>query len=269
MAEEEWLRIGHKGADAIEPGNTLESFDAAVELGVDMIELDVLRLKEGKLVVAHDADDAMMRRPLGLLDALDAFLEPPLDQVAINFDLKKAGREAEFAGAIAGHGLIDRCSVSSMEMESLIKLRSLEPDLRLGWTYPKSTKDWTSLPWAGAAVSAGLAALRRGSHRIVPDRAVEMDVDSVWVYDPVITPRLIESLAEFGIEVIAWTVDDRERMEELIAMGVGGICSNDPRLFPPRKGESAEAKQKSKQQKSSAKKPDKGSSGKAGSAKKS
>lgn len=241
MASEEWLRIGHKGADAIEPGNTLESFDAAVELGVDMIELDVLRLKEGKLVVAHDAGDAMARRPLELVDALDAFLEPPLDQVAINFDLKKAGREAEFAGAIAGHGLIDRCSVSSMETESLIKLRSLEPELRLGWTYPKSTKDWASLPWAGAAFSAGVAALRRGSHRLVPDRAVEMDVDTVWVYDPVVTPRLIDALGEFGIEVIAWTVDQRDRIDELAAMGVGGICSNDPRLFPPREDQKKSA----------------------------
>ncbi len=36
-------RIGHKGADLIRPGNTLESFEAAVEAGVEMIELDVLR----------------------------------------------------------------------------------------------------------------------------------------------------------------------------------------------------------------------------------
>ena len=40
------------------PGNTLESFDAAVELGVDMIELDVLRDREGRLIVAHDFEDA-------------------------------------------------------------------------------------------------------------------------------------------------------------------------------------------------------------------
>ena len=37
------LRIGHKGADALVPGNTLESFAAAVEAGVDAIEFDVLR----------------------------------------------------------------------------------------------------------------------------------------------------------------------------------------------------------------------------------
>ena len=35
-------RVGHKGADLIEPGNTLASFDAALAHGVDMIELDVL-----------------------------------------------------------------------------------------------------------------------------------------------------------------------------------------------------------------------------------
>ena len=37
------LRIGHKGADAIHPGNTIESFAAAVDAGCDVIELDVLR----------------------------------------------------------------------------------------------------------------------------------------------------------------------------------------------------------------------------------
>ena len=36
-------RIGHKGADSIRPGNTLESFEAAVDAGAEMIELDVLR----------------------------------------------------------------------------------------------------------------------------------------------------------------------------------------------------------------------------------
>ena len=54
-----YRRVGHKGADAIVAGNTPESFDAAVETGVDMIELDVLREREGRLIVAHDYDDAL------------------------------------------------------------------------------------------------------------------------------------------------------------------------------------------------------------------
>ena len=72
-----YRRIGHKGADAIVTGNTAESFDAAVEHGVDMIELDVLRAKEGKLVVAHDHHDAMIRKPMDLAEALDLFVHRP------------------------------------------------------------------------------------------------------------------------------------------------------------------------------------------------
>src|SRR5690348_10971363 len=130
-----YRRIGHKGADAIVTGNTAESFDAAVEHGVDMIELDVLRATEGRLIVAHDPDDALSRRPLELTEALDLFTEKPLDQVEIDCDLKLPGREAELAGALEGRGLLERTMVSTQEIESLLKLRQLEPELRLGWTY--------------------------------------------------------------------------------------------------------------------------------------
>ncbi len=54
------VRVGHKGAADIAPGNTLESFDAALAAGVDMIEFDVLsehRDRTGRLLLAHDYDD--------------------------------------------------------------------------------------------------------------------------------------------------------------------------------------------------------------------
>ena len=55
------IRVGHKGADHVAPGNTIESFQAALEHGVDMIEFDVLRTPEGRLVLAHDYEDAAAR----------------------------------------------------------------------------------------------------------------------------------------------------------------------------------------------------------------
>ena len=90
--------------------------------------------------------------------------EKPLDQVEIDCDLKLAGREAELAGALAGHGMVERAMVSTMEIESLQKLRRLEPDLRLGWTYPKTRRDWTQLR-LGPARSGGRA---RGDAPPVP-----------------------------------------------------------------------------------------------------
>ena len=226
-----YRRIGHKGADAITPGNTIDSFIAAVEQGVDMVEIDVLRDREGRLVIAHDHHDALTRRPLDLTDALDAFQEKPLDEVEIDCDLKLAGREAELAGALAGHGMVERTMVSTMEIESLQKLRQLEPDLRLGWTYPKTRRDWTSYGWARAGVAAALVAMRRRFPSILASRAPELGIDAVWAYHPVITPKLVDAANQQEIELIAWTVDDPARIRELAYMGVHGICTNDPRLF--------------------------------------
>ncbi len=226
-----YRRVGHKGADAIVTGNTLESFDAAVELGVDMIELDVLRAKEGRLVVAHDFEDALARKPMDLTEALDHFLEPPLDEVEIDCDLKLPGREAELAGALAGRGLLDRAMVSSQEIESLLKLRQLEPDLRLGWTYPKTKRDWTQYGWAQPALKAGLSAMRRRYPAILAKHGPKLRIQAVWLYHPIITPRAIEAARQLGVELIAWTVDDTERIGQLIELGVDGICTNDPRLF--------------------------------------
>ncbi|HEY7267039.1 MAG TPA: glycerophosphodiester phosphodiesterase [Solirubrobacterales bacterium] len=226
-----YRRVGHKGADAIVTGNTPESFDVAVEHGVDMIELDVLRAKEGKLIVAHDPHDALRRRPMDLTEALDLFLEPPLDRVEIDCDLKLAGREAELAGALSGRGLVQRAMVSTMEVESLLKLRQLEPDLRLGWTYPKTRRDWTQLGWARPALRAGLATIRRRFPSILERKGPRLDVNAVWAYHPIITSRLVEAARSIGVELIAWTVDEADRIEELLDLGVDGICSNDPRLF--------------------------------------
>jgi glycerophosphoryl diester phosphodiesterase len=227
----EYRRIGHKGADAIIAGNTPESFDAAVEHGVDMVELDVLREQEGRLIVAHDFDDALRRRPMDLTEALDLFLDPPLDKVEIDCDLKLAGSEAELVGVLEGRGLLERAMVSTQEIDSLRKLRQLEPNLRLGWTYPKTKRDWTQYGWAQPALRAGLSALRRRYPSILAKQGPDLQVNSVWVYHPIITPKAVEVAHEIGLELMAWTVDDAGRMRELLGMGVDGICSNDPRLF--------------------------------------
>jgi glycerophosphoryl diester phosphodiesterase len=121
--------------------------------------------------------------------------------------------------------------VSTMEVESLTKLSKLEPDLRLGWTYPKTRRDWTQYGWARPALRAALEAIRRRFPSILEKRAPKLGVDAVWAYHPIITPRLVDAARNANVELIAWTVDDADRMRELLDMGVDGICSNDPRLF--------------------------------------
>jgi glycerophosphoryl diester phosphodiesterase len=244
-------RIGHKGADLIRPGNTLESFEAAVEAGAEMIELDVLRPKDEfrdgadwrraragpvgdgapPLVVAHDWGDAGRREPMHLDEAMDAFTRPPLDRVAIDCDLKIAGREDEVIAALSDRGLLRRAQISTMEVSSLMTLRDLDSEISSGWTLPKVTRDWNSMPWARPVVAAGLVSLRARLPGVVRRRAPELGVNAIWAYHPAVTRRLVDACHDVDLELIAWTVDDLPRMRTLATMGVDGICTNDPRLF--------------------------------------
>jgi glycerophosphoryl diester phosphodiesterase len=233
--------VGHKGADLIAPGNTLESFHAAVEAGVDTIEIDVLWRRDGHprlpeaertpLVVAHDWHDAARREPLALAEALDAFAAPPLDRVEVDLDIKLPGREDEIVAALRERELIERAMVSTMELLSLARIRELEPRLRRGWTYPKVTKDWTSKRWAKIPMLAALTAMRQSLPGLAARELPKMGVESMWVYHPLVSRRLARIAKLAGVELIAWTVDDLARMRKLVAAGVTGLCSNDPRLF--------------------------------------
>jgi glycerophosphoryl diester phosphodiesterase len=233
--------VGHKGADLIAPGNTLESFAAAVDAGVDTIEFDVLWTRDGHprlaaaertpLIAAHDWHDAEGREPLTLAEALEAFTKSPLDRVEIDLDIKLPGREEEIVAAVREHGLLDRAMVSTMELSTLARIGELEPGLRRGWTYPRVTKDWASKRWAKVPMLSALVWMRQRLPGLAARELPRMGVEAMWVYHPLVSRQLAKITDLAGVELIAWTVDDPRRMGKLVAAGVNGICSNDPRLF--------------------------------------
>lgn len=248
------LRIGHKGADAIVPGNTVESFAAAVEAGVDVIELDVLRprgdfpggadwrqapagpappIPGGRepLMVAHDWIAAARGAPPTLAAALDAFTRPPLDRVEIDLDLKIAGREDEIVDALRERDLTARAMVSTMEIPSIAWVRRLAPELRVGWTYPRTTRAWDRKLWARPAMLAVLATMRRRLPSLAAKRIPELGAFALWAYHPLVTARLVAACHGAGARLFAWTVDDADRIRALAELGVDGICTNDPRLL--------------------------------------
>jgi glycerophosphoryl diester phosphodiesterase len=245
-----FIRVGHKGADAIAPGNTLASFRAAVEVGVDLIEFDVLRPRSdfadgsewrtapagpargtGPLLVAHDWADARRREPLTLEEALDAFTEPPLDRLAIDLDLKIAGREDEVVTALRERGLLDRAMTSTMEVKSIHALAEIEPSLRRGWTLPKIGRDWTRSRLARPLVAAGIATMRARLPAVIRRHAPRLGVRAIWLYHAVASRALVDAAHAVDAKLICWTVDDPSRIEALLDVGADGICTNDPRLF--------------------------------------
>ncbi len=224
------IRVGHKGADHVAPGNTVESFAAALAHGVDMIEFDVLRTRSGELVLAHDLEDAEGREPLTLDEGLDLFAGADYAGVELDVDLKRPGYEREVVEGLAARGLLERSLVSSMFTESLDRLGELAPGLRRGWSVPRVRRDYTRSPLAPLAY--GLARVWRVR---LPRQAAERiragGCEALMTHTILVSRRLVEAVHEAGGQVYVWTVDDARRIRALEALGVDGVITNDPRLF--------------------------------------
>jgi glycerophosphoryl diester phosphodiesterase len=235
------LRVGHKGADLIEPGNTLASFDAALLHGVDMIELDVLPERRttaeqrdrpvGRLILAHDYGDAGERAPLTLEEGFAHLASERYAGIAFIVDLKLPGYEERVVQALEEAGLRERALVSSTYRESLARLRAYDADLRVGWSVPRARRDYTSSKLMLLPALVVLSVMRR----VLPRQAAQALHDglchAVMAHWRLVTPALVKAVDAAGGDLYVWTVDHAPRIRELKQLGVTGVITNDPRLF--------------------------------------
>jgi glycerophosphoryl diester phosphodiesterase len=225
-------RVGHKGADHVAPGNTFESFQAALAADVDMIEFDVLRLRDGRLVLAHDYEDAGRRDPVTLDDGLDHFAGEAYADIELDVDMKLPGYERDVVDGLERRGLRDRTLVSSHYLESLDLISELAPGLRRGWSVPRVRRNYMRSPLAPFAY-----AIARVMRARLPRQAAALlragRIDAVMSHYILVSPALVRSVQEAGGELYVWTVDDPRRIGRLESLGVDGVITNDPRLFAP------------------------------------
>ena len=224
------IRVGHKGAGHVAPGNTVESFQAALEAGVDMIEFDVLPL-DGVLVVAHDREEADERTPLTLDQGLDHFAGEAYAGVELDVDLKLPGYEREVVEGLRARRLDSRALISSTYPASLRVIGQIAPGLRRGWSVPRARRDYTkslllavpaygALRWIRSGLPAKAArAIRRG------------ECEAVMVHRLLVSRLLVARVREAGGQLYVWTVDDAAEIAELEQLGVDAVITNDPRLF--------------------------------------
>jgi glycerophosphoryl diester phosphodiesterase len=228
------LRVGHKGAAHIEHGNTLASFDAALRHNVDMIELDVLSENpdgSGRLLVAHDYEDARARTPLTIDQALEHLTGGAFAEIELDVDIKLPGYELRVLETLRDFDLIPRTLISGMFQQGLAQIRAAEPTLRLGWSVPRVRRDYTTdmltaIP-ALAILTGYRAALPRRAHAALK----EGRFDAIMAHWRVVTRALVRAVAAGGGDLYVWTVDDVRMINKLTRMGVDGIITNDPRLF--------------------------------------
>jgi len=245
------LVIGHRGAAALAPENTIAAFRAAVDLGVDMVELDVLALRRGPLVVAHSdrleevthgaatgrvdgrsLDELREVAPaLATFDEALAWFAVEAPHVGIHVDLKLRERLDEVVRLLDSHGVSERAVVSSVHPDALHDVARVSTCVRLALTYPDDRLRASRHRPLQPVVKAVLASLRVALPLRLPGMISAAGAGALMLQHRVITRRAVSQAHALGIPVLAWTVDERADAERVIAAGVDGVITNDPRML--------------------------------------
>lgn len=245
------LRIGHRGAASLVAENTLRSFRKAAEVGVDLIEFDVIALKGGELVVAHSNDlhevshgaheGTVLDRSLASLKELCPEL-PTLDEalaffldeargIGAHLDLKVRGREQDVLEALRRFGLRERSLISTFDFSSVRSIARLDSGIRAGITFPRSVLGITESGRGASIARVGLKALRRAMPLLAPQVVSLSRGRALVLHHSVAREEAVRSAHDRGVPVVAWTVDDPLDLARVDAAGVDAVVTNDPTIF--------------------------------------
>ncbi len=221
------IKVGHRGASGYEPENTLLAFKKAIEIGADMIELDVRRCKSGELVVIHDetvnrttnGKGEVSEKTLTELKGLEmekgeriATLEEVLDfldkKIKVNIELKDKDIAMQARAVIEQYieengWTYEDLLVSSFHHEELMQFKLADPEIRIGVLT-----------------------------EIVPPRFLKFaeEIKAYSVNVPINRIRIgfVEDAHKRGLKVFVYAANDSPEIKKAKEIGADYICSNFP-----------------------------------------
>ena len=217
--------MGHRGAAALEPENTLLSIARAMEIGVDAVEIDVRLSKDKEIVVIHDSTvdrttngtgpvSSYALKEIKNLDAGKGEKIPTLDEVVdfignkvkLVIELKEEGTERKVVELIKRKKNLDDNVYVISFWHRLVKMVK-EMDSRIK----------TGVLLVGCPVDACIA--------------TQASSDALVMKYTFVNRKFVEIAHKEGLKVLIWNIDDRDLLKPYADMCVDGIGSNDPRVL--------------------------------------
>jgi glycerophosphoryl diester phosphodiesterase len=217
-----FLTIGHRGVMGVEPENTLRSFVAAQQAGLDVIELDLHLSKDGALVVMHDAkvdrttdgSGPIAEKTLAELRALDAgqgeripLFEEVLDAVRapLQAEIKDVAAAKALAEVMRRRDLVSRVEVLSFHDEAIAETARLVPGVR-----------------------TALVADHSGTE--VVERATAVGAGTLVLNIRRLTLEIVEHARAADLRVIGWVVNTQDHLRLARALELDGATTDYPEI---------------------------------------
>lgn len=225
--KEKPLVIGHRGAMGHETENTLASVQKAIDLEVDMIEIDIFKIKSGEIVVFHDKLVDRLANATGKIEeygifyvkqmVLDGNHSIPILQDVINLIDNKARLNIELKGA----GTCDR-------VNHILKYY-IE---KKGWTLDNfliSSFKWDELrEFRRINKDIPIAILTQGNPLDAIDIAIELNAEAINPDFEKLDVESVTKIKEAGFKIYTWTVNEPSDIELAKSWSVDGIITNYP-----------------------------------------
>jgi glycerophosphoryl diester phosphodiesterase len=242
------LVIAHRGGRRLWPENTLYAFEHAVDLGVDVLEMDIHSTKDGVLVVMHDntvdrttnGSGAVQDFTLAELEELDAgynwtaddqsfpfrgqgITVPTMEKVfatlpnaLMNIEIKQTQPSivVPFCQMIRDYGMTERVLVASFDTNTIKEFRRACPEIATTAGEDEVRIFFgLNLAFLGAIYSSPAEALQ------VPEYSGDMRV---------VTQRFVHTAHKHNVDIHVWTVNDINDMRRFLNLGVDGIVTDYP-----------------------------------------
>ena len=214
--------VGHRGAAGLEPENTLRSIHRAIDIGVDAVEVDARRCKDGELVIMHDPSvdrttngrgrvGSLTLKELKALDAGKGESIPTLDElivavkgkVGLFVEIKEPETVRDVTDHVARAGMAADTTYVSFFHPSLLEAKQRSPSSRCGVIFSCDPADPTRL-------------------------ALDVKADLILPNHSYTSERTVAEAHRRSLLVQTWTVNDAEGARAMADAGVDGIASDLP-----------------------------------------